>query len=250
MAGGHGAATAEGIEEVAAGRSPVHGLDPRVKILGLLGLAVVSAGSPPGAWAVYAGYLVLLLLVVLLAGLPGRYVLRRMAVEVPFLLAAALLPFTVPDGVTRGGTLALKATIGVLAAVVLSSTTPFPLLLHGFELLRAPRTIVLIVSFMWRYLFVLGDEVRRMRLAREARGYRARWIWQTRALAQSVATLFVRALERGERVYLAMVSRGYDGGVPPTALCAPLALRAVDIAVLTSFAGAVAAVRLVPAVLP
>lgn len=243
MSGGHGATSAEGIEHVAAGDSPIHRLDPRVKIVGLLGLAVVSATSPPGAWAAYAAYVAVLVLLAAVARLRFRYVVRRMAVEIPFLVAAALLPLTVPDGVTRGGTLALKATIGVLAAVVLSSTTPFPVLLRGFELLRAPRTIVLIVSFMWRYLFVLGDEVRRMRLARDARGYHARWIWQTRALAQSVATLFVRSLERGERVYLAMTSRGYTGGVPPATLTAPLTLAARDVAALAAFAAAVIAAR-------
>jgi cobalt/nickel transport system permease protein len=82
---------------------------------------------------------------------------------------------------------------------------------------------------MWRYLYVIGGEVARMRIARQARGYEPRWVWQVRALGQTIAALFIRSLERGERVYLAMASRGYTGGTP-TALVAPLALRAVDVA--------------------
>jgi cobalt/nickel transport system permease protein len=83
--------------------------------------------------------------------------------------------------------------------VLLSSTTPFPVLLHGFEQLRAPRLLVMIVAFMWRYLHVIGDEVTRMRVARQARGYQPRWLWQAGAVGQTVAALFIRSLERGER---------------------------------------------------
>lgn len=248
MAGPHGAASAAGIEHVAAGDTFVHRLDARVKIVGLVALAVVSATTPIGAWAAYAGYLALLVGLAVLARLPLRYTAVRMSVEIPFLVAAAILPFAAPDGLARGGTLALKATVGVLAAVVLSSTTPFPVLLHGFERLHAPRAIVLIVSFMWRYLFVLSDEVRRMRLAQAARGYQARWLWQSRALAAGVAALFVRALERGERVYLAMVSRGYTGGVPPATLAVSPVLAARDVVFLAGLAVVVSAARLAPLV--
>lgn len=227
--GGPGA----GVEEIAAGHSPIHHLDPRVKIVGLIGLAVVSVSTPAGAWWAFAGYLALLIALAMAAQLPLRYVLVRMTVELPFLLAAAILPFTVPDGGVLGATVASKATIGVLAMVLLSSTTPFPRLLAGFERLGMPRLIVMIVAFMWRYLHVIGDEVRRAKMAREARGYDPRWLWQTGAIARNIATLFIRSLERGERVYLAMTSRGYAGGIP-VAVSAPLVLGRVD----ALFAGA------------
>jgi cobalt/nickel transport system permease protein len=225
VTGAHGH---RGVEAVASGSSPIHRLDPRAKILGLIGLAVVAVTTPPGAWAAYAAYLAVLVTLILVARLPPLHVGRRMTVEVPFLLAAAVLPFTVDDGAVLGATLALKITIGVLAMIVLSSTTPFPRLLRGFELLRAPPLIVLIVSFMWRYAHVLGEELTRMKTARDARGYRGRWLWQAGAAGPMLATLFIRSLERGERVYLAMVSRGYGGGIPAT-VGAPLQLRALDV---------------------
>lgn len=243
MGGTHGAAD---LESVAAGDSPLHRLDPRVKIVGLIGLVVVSVTMPVGAWPAFAALFTTLLMLVAVARLPPAHVVRRMNVELPFLFAAAILPFTAEDGVRLGITVAAKITIGVLAMVILSSTTPFPRLLQGFAALRAPALLLAIVSFMWRYLHVLADEVARMKTAREARGYSANWIWQAVSSGPLIATLFLRALGRGERVYLAMLSRGYAGSVPE-GLEIPLVLRRSDVGFL---AGLVATLAIVRVVLP
>lgn len=231
-----------GLEAVAAGHSPVHRLDPRVKIVGLIGLVVVSVTMPPGAWYAFVAVFVILVGLAAAGRLPPGHVARRMNVEIPFLLAAAVLPFTAEDGVRLAITVGCKITIGVLAMIVLSSTTPFPRLLRGFEALRAPRLILAIVSFMWRYLHVLGEEVTRMKRAREARGYSPSWVWQTASSGPLIATMFVRALERGERVYLAMLSRGYAGSIPG-GLSVPLTLRRSDAAFLAGLAALLVAVR-------
>lgn len=242
MSGAHGHGAA-GVEAVAARSSLIHRLDPRVKIVCLIVVAVVATSTPVGAWLALLAQLAVVLAVAAVARLPLRYTLRRMLVEVPFLLAAAVLLLTGPDGRARGITLALKVTISVLAMVVLSSTTPFPRLLHGFEALHAPRVIVLIVSFMWRYLHVLGEEWHRMRIARQARAYTARWLWQERSLGPVVATLFLRSLGRGERVYLAMASRGFNGTAPAT-VTAPLTLHMVDGVFVAAVVAALTAARI------
>lgn len=233
----------EGIEEVAAGTTVVHRLDPRVKIIGLIGLAIVSATTPVGRWAAFAGYLSMLLALVGLARLPLSYLARRMVVELPFLLAAGVLVLTAPDGPQVGYTVAAKATIGVLAMVVLSSTTPFPALLHGFDALRTPRTITLTVGLLWRYLHVFGGEFQRMRRAREVRGYQPRWLWQAGAIAATIGTMFVRTYERGERVHQAMLARGYDGTMPAT-LRTPVVLHATDAVFVCGLALLILAVRI------
>lgn len=222
----------------------MHRLDPRVKIVGLIGLVVVSVSLPPGAWLAFGALATTLIGLVAAARLHPLHVLRRMTIEVPFLLAAAVLPFTVEDGVVLGATVGIKITIGVLAMVILSSTTPFPKLLRGFELLRTPRLIVVIVSFMWRYLHVLGKQVSNMQTARAARGYSARFFWQAAASTGAlVATLFVRSLERGERVYLAMLSRGYEGTMPATAV-ERFALRPADVSFLAALGALLVLVRI------
>lgn len=188
-------------------------------------LAVVMTPTHrPWAFALHA---VVVLGVVAVLRLPPGATLRRMRVEIPFLAFAALLPVVgraprvdvaglslSEAGLAAAGTLAAKATLGVLVAIVLSSTTPPADLLRGVERLRAPRVMVAIAGFMVRYLDVLAGEAGRMRVARVSRGDDPRWIWQARATAATAGTLFVRAYERGERVHLAMLARGYDGGLP------------------------------------
>ena len=84
-------------------------------------------------------------------------------------------------------------------------------MLRGLEALRVPRTLTLIAAFMYRYLFVIVDEVQRMRAARDARGYRPRRCSAPAPIGRMASALFLRSHARGERVYLAMLSRGYDG---------------------------------------
>jgi cobalt/nickel transport system permease protein len=96
----------------------------------------------------------------------------------------------------------------------MASTTTIPHVLAGLERLRVPRTMVAITAFMIRYGDVIGDEVRRLRVARESRGAGGGRVAHARAIATSAGALFVRSYERGERVHLAMMSRGYAGTMP------------------------------------
>jgi cobalt/nickel transport system permease protein len=114
-----------------------------------------------------------------------------------------------------------------------------PEFLRGFERLHLPRAFTSTLSFMIRYFDVIADDMRRMKVARQSRGYDPRWIWQARAVATSAGALFIRSYERGERVHLAMLSRGFAGTLPEiedisaslgswlTALSVPLAAAAI-----------------------
>jgi cobalt/nickel transport system permease protein len=107
----------------------------------------------------------------------------------------------------------VKAWLSVLSMLVLSSTTEFPALLQGLERLGLPRVMVMLFSFMYRYLFVMVEEVNRMRLARDSRNLGRKRMWQIRSVGNMIGTLFLRSYERGERIYQAMVSRGFEGEV-------------------------------------
>ena len=108
------------------------------------------------------------------------------------------------------GTPLLRAEFSgaVAASVLLASTTELRELLLGLQRLRLPPLLVQIASFMIRYGDVITDEMRRMRIARESRGFEARGVRHWGVLAKSAGALFIRSYERGERVHLAMVSRG------------------------------------------
>jgi cobalt/nickel transport system permease protein len=209
------------------GRSPVHRAPAHLKILALLAFVVLVVATPAGWWAAYAGYLAVLALVVGVSRVPPTYLLRRVVVELPFVVFALLLPFVAEgprtevlgvavssSGLQAGATLLVKSTLGVLASLTLAATTAPQDLLAGLERLRLPRQLVQIMSFMVRYLDVVTGEMQRMRVAREARGFRASDPRHWPVLARSAGALFIRSYERGERVHLAMLSRGYTGTMP------------------------------------
>ncbi len=158
---------------------------------------------------------------------PLGTLLRRLTFELPFVAFAVLLPIVgrgervdvagvslSVSGLWAAWNILVKGTLGVAATGLLTATTPIPSILQGLERLRLPKVFVAICAFMVRYADVVTGELHRMRVARESRGHDPRWIWQAKAVASTAGALFVRSYERGERVYLAMVSRGYDGAMP------------------------------------
>lgn len=177
----------------------------------------------------FFGYALCLYAVARLAHVPIGFIARRLLFEIPFLLFALLLPFLASgdrvsmlglslsvEGLWAAWNIVIKATLGLATTILLAATTPVSEILHGLERLRVPRPITTIAHFMIRYADVITGEMRRMRIARQSRGYEPRWLWQVSALSSSLGSLFVRSYERGERVYLAMVSRGYTGAIPTT----------------------------------
>jgi cobalt/nickel transport system permease protein len=220
--------------------SPVHGLDPRAKIAGLVSVTLVAVSTPVAAWPVFVACALVLAGVALVARVRARVIWRRARIVLPLVLAAALLiplfrkggdaiplgPLTLHEaGLETFAAVAAKATIGTVAAVLLGATTTFPSVLLGLEALRVPRLLILIAAFMYRYLFVLVEEVGRMRAALAARGYRPRNALHAGALGRMATALFLRTYSRGERVYVAMLARGYSGRMPRLV---PLVLRRAD----------------------
>lgn len=109
------------------------------------------------------------------------------------------------------GNILVKAWLSVLSLVLLISTTSITGLLDGLERMRMPRVLIMILSFMYRYIFILVDEVMRMKQARDSRSFGGGRLWQIRTIGRMTGTLFIRSYERGERVYTAMLARGFDG---------------------------------------
>jgi cobalt/nickel transport system permease protein len=206
------------------GHSPLHRAPAHLKLAGLVAFMLVVVATPVPWLAAFAAYAVVLGVLVAVSGVPVRYLARRMVVEVPVVLFAVLLPFVATGpavevlgvslsrpGLVAAGGLLVKATLGVLASLLLAATTEPRDLLAGLERLRVPAQLVQIMGFMVRYLDVVTDELRRMRTARESRGFTARDPRHWPVLARCAGALFIRSFERGERVHLAMVSRGHDG---------------------------------------
>jgi len=208
--------------------TPVHRLAPQCKVAATALFVLAVAATPARAYWPYLWYLLLLAALAALARLPPRTLSRRLLVEVPFLLFVLALPvlggspqwgvlgigLSLP-GLYAATTIALKATFGLLTTGILTATTPLPEIITGLERLRVPWVFTAVAAFMVRYGEVLAAELARMRTAAACRGANPRWLWQIRDVTSGLGALVVRSFERGERVYLAMASRGYTGTAPP-----------------------------------
>lgn len=260
MSGSHGPSRSSG-GLVVEPHGPLHAVDAATKLVAALAIVAAVVATPAhAAWA-FGAHALVLLAAVRVARLPLGTVARRMVVEVPFLVFAVAMPFVGPAprthvlglGLSTAGLwsawgIVAKGTLGVATSVVLAATTPTADLLDGLRRLRVPRLLVAIFGFMVRYSEVVTDEMRRMRVARTSRGADPRWLWQGRAIATSAGALFVRSYERGERVHLAMLARGFDGTMPDLgSLRCHRDSRAAGAAALVAAAWSIAVVALVAA---
>jgi len=242
-------------ERYLAGRSAIHATDARVKLPTTLAYIFAVTLTPVGHWPALGLLALPLAAVLTLSRLSPLVVLRRSALALPFILAAVPLMFTkegeelfsVPlfgwsasqEGLEAVLSILAKSWLSVLAAVILTATTPAVELLRAMRTLGLPRLLVATVSFMYRYLFVIGEEALRLMRARDSRSARLSGQkpggslgWRAKVLGNMVGSLFLRTYERSERVYAAMLARGYDG--EPRFMWGR-AWRAVELAVVAAF---------------
>ena len=216
--------------------SPVHTLDPRTKVVLTVLFILSNVLLPDGAWPAFLLSFGLVLFASTLARLGIFYAVKRSFVALPFALAAVTAIFAIPGrpvaafslgpwdlvatgpGLIRFGSIVVRSWLSVQMAILLAATTPFPDLIHALRHLRVPAVLVAIVSFMYRYLFVLSDEVLRLLRARESRSARppdaggsVPISWRAKVAGNMAGQLFLRSYERSDRIYAAMQARGYSG---------------------------------------
>ena len=216
--------------------SRLHRLDPRVKVVITVLFILSNALLPDGAWVAFGLSWIVLLWANHLSNLGIDFSFRRSFIALPFALAAisaifsplgtplahwTLGPFVLVStdfGLIKFASILLRSWLSVQAAILLVATTRFPDMIHAFEHLRVPSVLTTIVSFLYRYLFVLTDEVMRLLRARESRSATVAGLksgrnvaWRARVTGHMAGQLFLRSYERSDRIYNAMLARGYTG---------------------------------------
>ncbi|MFC2072604.1 cobalt ECF transporter T component CbiQ [Chloroflexota bacterium] len=218
------------LEQYSDLNSFIHKLDPRTKLITTMAFILAVALTPPNQWQAFITYFFLIATLMFLSKVPALYILKRSLVIMPFVLMIAIFVPFFKDGevagsyniwlwqvsVTYNGLQVLwnilaKAWLSILSLILLTSTTKITNLLMGLEQLHLPRVMVMILSFMYRYIFVLVDEVMRMKQARDSRNFGGSKLWQLRTIGNMIGTLFIRSYEQSERIYAAMLARGFDG---------------------------------------
>ena len=218
------------------GNSLIHKLDPRIKVLITVAYIISNALLPDGAWIAFLCAYAFLLAINILSGLGLGFTFRRSFVALPFALVAITVLFSIPGkpitsfhflmwnmtitdaGLLRFVSIVIRSWLSVQMAILLVSVTEFPKVIHALNHLRVPTIITVIISFLYRYLFVLTDEVMRMMRARQARSASTVGIrsggsvaWRAQIAGHMAGQLFLRSYERSDRIYNAMLSRGYKG---------------------------------------
>lgn len=214
----------------------VHRLDPRVKVVTTVVFILSNALLPDGAWVAFGLSWLFLLLANLLSRLGLGFTFKRSLVALPFALIALTVLFSIPGkpvssfhvlfwdltitdaGLLRFVSILIRSWLSVQMAILLVAVARFPDLIHALEHLHVPGILTTIIAFLYRYLFVLADEVFRLMRARESRSAAAPGkrsggsvAWRAGIAGHMAGQLFLRSYERSDRVYNAMLARGYTG---------------------------------------
>src|SRR6266498_2502268 len=214
----------------------IHHLDPRVKVVVTVAFILSNALLPDGAWIAFGCSWLFLLLVNLLSSLGLGFTFKRSLVALPFALIAITVLFSIPGkslltfhfllwdltitdvGLLRFVSILIRSWLSVQMAILLVATARFPDIIHALEHLKVPVILTTIIAFLYRYLFVLADEVFRLMRARESRAAAAPGqrsgrsvAWRAGVAGHMAGQLFLRSYERSDRVYNAMLARGYAG---------------------------------------
>jgi cobalt/nickel transport system permease protein len=214
----------------------LHRLDPRVKVVATFAFILSNALLPDAAWIAFGLSWLFLLLANVLSDLGVGFTLKRSLVALPFALIALTVLFSIPGkplasfhflfwnftitdaGLLRFVSILIRSWLSVQMAILLVATTRFPDIIHALEHLRVPSILTTIIAFLYRYLFVLADEVFRLMRARESRSAAAAGTrsggniaWRAQVAGNMAGQLFLRSYERSDRVYNAMLARGYSG---------------------------------------
>lgn len=216
------------IDRFSQGDSPVHRLDARAKLIATIAYTIVLVSFDQYVVSSLAPLVIAPLVMLWWSGVPVWFALRRVLLLSPLIAMVCLLSplydrtmmvaefgpwsFAVGGGWITAGSIAIKFTFGVLALTAITSTTPFALLLEAMRRCGVPRPLVQQLAFVYRYIFVLIDQAMRSRRARDFRGSaRAPVTRRLRAGGGIIGSLFIRTIERSERIHTAMSARGYTG---------------------------------------
>lgn len=235
--------------------SPIRRFDPRAKLIGFGTALLLVVSEPRGEIHAFLFYSPLILGLIWMSRIPVRFLFKRCLIATPFILMAAALIFLSGSSPVVGETrvlhddmilvsvsIAIKAYAAVILLTLLTSTDRFHRLLEGLRAFRMPQLLGVLSAFMYRYAFILSDEVMRTARARQSRTPGRLRISRFTVYGNQAATIFLRSWERSWTVYNAMCSRGFTGEFPRTS---DLAFRMADLLFLLAFILPFAVVRTV-----
>ncbi|MBM4315252.1 MAG: cobalt ECF transporter T component CbiQ [Deltaproteobacteria bacterium] len=204
----------------------VHRLDPRVKVIATMLFLLTVISFPKYEIAALAPFFLYPMLLVTVGEIPLRFIIKKIIVVSPFVIfvgifnpildtriAAVIFGVSVSAGWISFLSILLKFALTISAALLLIATTSFSGVCHALRRIGFPALFVSQLHFLYRYLFVLMEETMRIIRARDMRSFGKRGTGP-RVFARLIGILFLRTVDRAERIYYAMLSRGFAGDMP------------------------------------
>lgn len=227
--------------ETPAKSSKFHQLNPLVKLVFTIVFIVFVNLTPIKAWEAYALFFLYLFAIIFSSRLKFSNLAKRTLISLPFILAVIPLIFTgnAPyevissfggeisisvEGLQKFLSITIKSILSIQAAILLVSTSRPTEIFTAFERLHVPSLFISIINLAYHYLFVIRDEVLRMMRARTSRSSSglikkssggSLW-WRAKVTGGMAGSILIRSIERSDRVYAAMLSRGYNGKAIPS----------------------------------
>ncbi len=237
--------------------SPIHALDPRVKLITFIFLVILIVLTPHLYWFRFLAYFCLIFTLIFFSRLPLTFIIKRSLAILPFILIIGLfIPLSKgkisgsynlgflsinPKGLVIFLNILIKSWLSILVIILLSASTKFSLLLKGLEHLKIPAVFISLLSFIYRFASVIKDEILRMKRAKDSRNFGDSRSYQLKMIGQMIGSFFIRSYERSERIYQAMIARGFDETIKTID---PLSLKWSDLAFSTIFLASIIAIQL------
>lgn len=207
--------------------SPVHRIDPRIKLIAVFSAIVIMVSEPRGTVSPFIFYSLVTLFIALVSRVPLRFIMSRCLIVSPFIIVAALfypVSAILTDGYTSlhslqpafrvSVSIMAKAFLSVILLTILVSTDKFHNLLLGLRRLKMPRLVGILSALMYRYVFIIYDEALRTSRARDSRTPGKLRVSRLKTFGNQSAMIFLRSWERAQIVYNSMLSRGFNGEFP------------------------------------
>jgi cobalt/nickel transport system permease protein len=189
--------------------SPIRRLPAGLKMASTLFIILIVVVSPLRTVVPFPAAALLLILLIILSKIPAFFFLRRLLVFEPFVVVIAAVSLLQPSGGLKFASVIIKSTLSLTAVLLLSNTTPFTEVLGVMRRVHVPSVFVTVLALMYRYVFVLIDEMQRMTRARLSRTFRSGRLRAWRSASTIISQLFLRSTERAERIFAAMSARGW-----------------------------------------
>jgi cobalt/nickel transport system permease protein len=219
----------------------IHRLDPRAKLLATILFVVTVVSFPKYEITGLLPFFLFPVLLFSLGDIPVKFILKKVLLVSSFAVfigifnplldrqvETSFLGISVSGGWVSFFSIMLKFFLTVTSALLLIATTSFPGICHALQKMGIPEIFVSQLLFLYRYLFVLVEEAMKIVRARDMRSFGKKG-HDMKTFTRLIGTLFLRTMERAERVYQAMLSRGFNGRLHTMK---PYGFRAVDAAFL------------------